>query len=67
MDGRTEWLVALDHGLSRLGPGSAECTLKALALCEDLPAAPEILDVGCGKTWLATELPHSSIRQAGFA
>ena len=48
MDRQTELLVALHQGLSRLGPGSAECTLKALALCEDLPAAPEILDVGCG-------------------
>jgi SAM-dependent methyltransferase len=48
MDRQTELLVALHHGLSRLGPGNAECTLKALALCEDLPAAPDILDVGCG-------------------
>jgi len=31
-----------------LGRGCAECTRNALALCEDLPAAPEILDVGCG-------------------
>ena len=48
MDRQTELLVALHQGLSRLGPGSAECTRNALALCEDLPAAPEILDVGCG-------------------
>jgi SAM-dependent methyltransferase len=48
MDRQTELLVALHQGLSRLGPGSAECTLKALALCEDLPAVPEILDAGCG-------------------
>ena len=48
MDRETELLVALHQGLSRLGPGSAECTRNALALCEDLPAAPEILDVGCG-------------------
>ena len=48
MDRQTELLVALHQGLSRLGPGSAEYSLKALALCEDLPAAPEVLDVGCG-------------------
>ena len=39
MDRQTELSVALHQGLSRLGPASAECTLKALALCEDLPGA----------------------------
>ncbi|MEA3276845.1 MAG: class I SAM-dependent methyltransferase [Pseudomonadota bacterium] len=48
MDRTTELLVALHQGLRRLGPGSAACTLKALALCADLPPAPGILDVGCG-------------------
>jgi SAM-dependent methyltransferase len=48
MDRQTALLVALHQGLSRLGPGDADCTLKALALCADLPAAPAILDVGCG-------------------
>lgn len=48
MDRTTELLVALHDGLRRLGPGGAECTLKALALCGDLPPAPDILDVGCG-------------------
>jgi SAM-dependent methyltransferase len=41
-------LVDLHAGLARLGPGSREATLKALALCEDLPDNPDILDVGCG-------------------
>jgi SAM-dependent methyltransferase len=41
-------LVALHWRLRRLGPGSASCALKALALCADLPPAPNILDVGCG-------------------
>jgi ubiquinone/menaquinone biosynthesis C-methylase UbiE len=59
MDRQTELLVALYQGLPRLGPGSAECTLKALALCEDLPAAPEILDVGCG-TGVKTLVPASA-------
>ena len=43
-----ELLVELHEGLPRLGPGNDESTLKALALCEHLPAEPEILDVGCG-------------------
>ena len=43
-----ELLVELHEGLPRLGPGNTECTLRAFALCEDLPAAPDILDVGCG-------------------
>jgi len=41
-------LVELHEGLPRLGPGNDETTLKALALCEHLPAQPEILDIGCG-------------------
>jgi SAM-dependent methyltransferase len=48
MDRTSELLVALHDGLRRLGPGSTECTLKALGLCGDLPPAPDILDVGCG-------------------
>jgi len=43
-----ELLVELYDGLPRLGPGNAQSTLKALALCKHLPDAPDILDVGCG-------------------
>ncbi|WP_455200003.1 class I SAM-dependent methyltransferase, partial [Kaarinaea lacus] len=43
-----ELIVELHEGLPRLGPGNAESTLKALALCEYLPDAPQILDIGCG-------------------
>ena len=43
-----ELLVKLYDGLSRLGPGNEQSTLKALALCEHLPKAPDILDIGCG-------------------
>jgi SAM-dependent methyltransferase len=43
-----ELLVDLHGGLPRLGPGNTESTLKALALCEHLPSAPDVLDVGCG-------------------
>lgn len=47
MDRAIALLVELHDGLRRLGPGSTECTLKALALCRELPPAPEVLDVGC--------------------
>ena len=43
-----ELLVELHEELPRLGPGNNESTLRALALCEQLPAAADILDVGCG-------------------
>jgi SAM-dependent methyltransferase len=43
-----ELLVELHDGLPRLGPGNTGCTLRALAMCEHLPAAPDVLDVGCG-------------------
>jgi len=43
-----ELLVELHADLARLGPGNEESTLKALALCEELPEHPRILDVGCG-------------------
>lgn len=39
---------ALHHGLPREAPGSRESTARALALAEPLPAAPQVLDIGCG-------------------
>jgi SAM-dependent methyltransferase len=36
------------EALPRQGPGSRECTARALALCRGLPARPAILDLGCG-------------------
>jgi SAM-dependent methyltransferase len=38
----------VQRGLPRQGPGSEASTLRALALCPDVPSAPAILDVGCG-------------------
>lgn len=38
----------LHQGLPREAPGSDEATLRALRLVPDLPAAPRILDIGCG-------------------
>jgi SAM-dependent methyltransferase len=43
-----DWLIALHAGLPRLGPGNEETTRRALAGCVGLPAAPDVLDVGCG-------------------
>ena len=38
----------MQRGLPRQGPGNRESTLKALALCSELPENPAVLDVGCG-------------------
>ena len=35
-------------GLPRQGVGSDESTLRALELCAELPASPDVLDIGCG-------------------
>jgi SAM-dependent methyltransferase len=36
------------ESLPRQGPGSREWTARALDMCEDLPAEPHIVDLGCG-------------------
>ncbi|MBK8979225.1 MAG: methyltransferase domain-containing protein [Planctomycetes bacterium] len=38
----------VQRGLPRQGPGADASTRRALALCAGLPAAPRVLDVGCG-------------------
>lgn len=52
-------------GLPRQGPGSFECTKRALALCRNLPAAPRVLDIACGPgmqtVHLAQLLPSARI------
>jgi SAM-dependent methyltransferase len=40
--------LAVFEALPRQGPGNRESAARALALCRDLPAAPDILDLGCG-------------------
>ena len=44
----TDYFVALFESLPRQGPGSRECTARALTMCEQLPPAPRIVDLGCG-------------------
>jgi len=50
--------------MPRQGPGNRECAAKALGLCQDLPTAPTILDLGCGsggQTLQLAELTAGSI------
>ncbi len=44
------WDIFLDvqRGLPRQGPGCAEATRRALALCTGLPDKPKVIDIGCG-------------------
>lgn len=54
----------LYESLPRQGPGNRECAARALALCRDLPAAPAVLDLGCGvggQTLQLAELIEGSI------
>jgi SAM-dependent methyltransferase len=43
-----EIFFELYEGLPRQGPGNRACAEKALGLCDDLPRAPAVLDLGCG-------------------
>ncbi len=51
--------------LPRQGPGDSDSTRRALALCNPLPSAPRVLDIGCGPgaqtLVLAEELRDASI------
>jgi SAM-dependent methyltransferase len=44
----SEALFRLFDGLPRQGPGSDDCTREALRRLGVLPAAPRVLDLGCG-------------------
>ena len=43
-----EVFFELHRDLPREGPGDDASTLRALAMCTELPAQPDVLDVGCG-------------------
>ncbi|MEM8961245.1 MAG: class I SAM-dependent methyltransferase [Acidobacteriota bacterium] len=52
------------ESLPRQGPGNRASAARALALCAELPAAPRILDLGCGvgaQTLHLAELTSGSI------
>lgn len=55
----------IHRGLPREGPGEGDSTLRALALCGALPAAPRVLDIACGpgaqSLDLAAALPDATI------
>lgn len=46
--GQRSAFFALHSGLPREGPGNRASTLRALALAGNLPAAADVLDIGCG-------------------
>lgn len=48
MSAAREVFWKLHDGLPKQGPGSEASTVRALALAAPLPAAPRILDLGCG-------------------
>ena len=43
-----EAFFELHRDMPREGPGDDASTLRALAMCAELPAQPKILDIGCG-------------------
>ncbi len=49
-DEARQWdlFLELHQGMPRQGPGDDDVTASGLALCEGLPEAPAILDIGCG-------------------
>jgi SAM-dependent methyltransferase len=55
----------LHSGLPREGPGSRDCTARALAMAGALPPAPRVLDIACGPGMqtmdLASLLPDAQI------
>ena len=44
----TDILLGIHRGLTKQAPGDAEWTRRALEMCEELPDAPGVLDIGCG-------------------
>ncbi len=59
-------MFTVHQGLPREGPGNRASTARALELIENLPAAPEVLDIGCGPGMqtvdLASLMPQARIQ-----
>ncbi|MCE5338589.1 MAG: class I SAM-dependent methyltransferase [Methanomicrobiaceae archaeon] len=55
----TPFIFTMHEGLPRQGPGSNACTRKAFSMLADLPARPEILDIGCGSGMQTVELART--------
>jgi len=51
-----DYFLEIYGWLPRAGPGSSVCTQRALAMMPDVPAAPRILDIGCGPGAQTVEL-----------
>lgn len=54
-----EIFLDVQRGLPRQGPGDDASTLKALGACAGLPAAPQVLDIGCGPGMQTLALAHA--------
>lgn len=44
----TDYLIEIQYGLERQGPGDNDSTILALSFLKNLPGEIELLDVGCG-------------------
>jgi serine/threonine-protein kinase HipA len=55
----SETFFRLFEGLPRQGPGSDACTREALRRLPELPAAPRVLDLGCGSGRSTLVLAHA--------
>jgi SAM-dependent methyltransferase len=55
-----ELLIELHLNTPRQGPGEADSTLRALAMCDGLPPRPDILDVGCGSGAQSVDLARAT-------
>lgn len=53
------FVFTMHEGLPRQGPGSNACTRKAFSMLTNLPARPEILDIGCGSGMQTIELART--------
>lgn len=55
----TPFIFTMHEGLPRQGPGSNACTKRAFSMLADLPARPEILDIGSGSGMQTIEVART--------